>query len=54
MLGEKDSKEEAMQLGDELVRQYTSREGVISCILVDVDENGNQIGNGYLLLHTWI
>lgn len=54
VLGEKDSKEEAMQLGDELVRQYTSRDGVISCIQVDVDENGNQIGNGYLLLHTWI
>ena len=54
VLGEKDSKEEAMQLGDELVRQYTSRDGGISCILVDVDENGNQIGNGYLLLHTWI
>lgn len=54
MLGDKDSKEEAMLLGNEMTHQYKNDDGVISCILIDVDDNGNQIGNSYQLLHTWL
>ena len=54
ILGEKDSKEEAMLLGNEMTHQYKNDDGVISCIVIDVDDNGNQIGNSYQLLHTWL
>lgn len=54
VLGEKASKEEAMLLGNEMIHQYSDEDGVVSCIRIDVDEYGNQLGNNYELLHTWI
>lgn len=54
VLGEKESKEEAMQLGNEMMHQYSEEDGILSCVSVDVDDYGNQVGDGYQLYYTWI
>lgn len=49
ILGVRETKEEAMQLGAELRKQHIRDEGLMTCIEADFDENDQMIGNSYKL-----
>lgn len=50
ILGVRDTRAEAMELGTELRKQHSRDEGLLACIEADFDENDRMIGGGYRLL----
>lgn len=49
ILGVRDTRTEAMELGTALRKQYSRDAGLLALIEADFDENDRMIGNGYKL-----
>ena len=53
ILGVRDTRIEAMELGAELRKQYSRDEGLLACIEAEFDENDRIVGGGYRLLEVF-
>ena len=49
ILGVRDTRAEAIELGTELCKKYSRDAGLLALIEADFDENDLMIGNGYKL-----
>lgn len=49
-----DTKEQAMEKGEEYKKQFSKDSGILSCISADFDENNNRTDKKYKLIHSWI
>lgn len=45
----KDTKEEAMGMGEAFKKQYSRESGLLACIEADFDDKNQMIGTGYKL-----
>ena len=53
ILGVRDTRIEAMELGAELRKKYSRDEGLLACIEAEFDENDRIVGGGYRLLEVF-
>lgn len=45
----KDTKDEAMKMGEAFKKQYSRESGLLACIEADFDDKNQMIGTGYKL-----
>lgn len=53
ILGVRDTRTEAMELGAELRKRLSRDDGLLACIEAEFDENDRMIGSGYRLLEVF-
>lgn len=49
ILGVRNTKDEAMLLGEDLRKQYSRESGLLACIEADFNDENQMIGTGYKL-----